>query len=157
MLVYVEIRNIIIYSLHFCHTYTVSHPPRHPPSCSRQLMHQQRYILMILKDRQRIRSLDHRLTDINGGYALNWPFIPMRPKDRGLAQHGGPPGWQEMSDPAGCDFVHADCPNGPHHLSCSGAGLLLNVHKKPSWASKAWMARYSSRPTPSLWLRLQFN
>ncbi len=29
----------------------------------------------------------------------------MQPKARGLAQHGGPPGWQEESDPAGCDFV----------------------------------------------------
>jgi len=29
----------------------------------------------------------------------------MRPKTRGLAQHGGPPGWLEESDPAGCDFV----------------------------------------------------
>jgi hypothetical protein len=23
----------------------------------------------------------------------------------GLAQHGGPPGWKEESDPVGCDFV----------------------------------------------------
>jgi hypothetical protein len=29
----------------------------------------------------------------------------MTPKARGLAQHGGPPGWLEASDPAGCDFV----------------------------------------------------
>jgi hypothetical protein len=29
----------------------------------------------------------------------------MIPKARGLAQHGGPPGWLEESDPAGCDFV----------------------------------------------------
>jgi hypothetical protein len=26
---------------------------------------------------------------------------PMRPKARGLAHHGGPPGWLEESDPAG--------------------------------------------------------
>jgi hypothetical protein len=26
---------------------------------------------------------------------------PMRPKARGLAQHGGPPGWLQKSDPAG--------------------------------------------------------
>jgi hypothetical protein len=25
-------------------------------------------------------------------------------KARGLDQHSGPPGWQEESDPAGCDF-----------------------------------------------------
>ena len=30
---------------------------------------------------------------------------PMRPKASGLAQHGGPPGWLEESDPAGFDFV----------------------------------------------------
>jgi hypothetical protein len=29
----------------------------------------------------------------------------MRPKARGLTQHGGPPGWLEESDPEGCDFV----------------------------------------------------
>jgi hypothetical protein len=29
----------------------------------------------------------------------------MRPKARGLAQQGGPPGWLEKSDPAGYDFV----------------------------------------------------
>jgi hypothetical protein len=62
---------------------------------------------------------------------------PMRPKARELAQHGGPPGWQEESDPAGCDFVrdgrsippaftdHATCPG-------SGADLVRNVHKTPS-------------------------
>jgi hypothetical protein len=61
----------------------------------------------------------------------------MRPKARVLAQHGGPPGWLEESDPAGSDFVsewkaHAGCPDGPHHLPRSGADLLLNVHKTPS-------------------------
>ncbi len=29
----------------------------------------------------------------------------MRPKARGLVQHGGPPGWLEESDPAGRDFI----------------------------------------------------
>ncbi len=29
----------------------------------------------------------------------------MRPKVRGQTQHGGPTGWLEDSDPAGCDFV----------------------------------------------------
>jgi hypothetical protein len=29
----------------------------------------------------------------------------MRPKARGLAQHGGPPGWLEESNPAGVIFV----------------------------------------------------
>jgi hypothetical protein len=30
-----------------------------------------------------------------------WRYVPMRAKARGLAQHGGPPGWLEESDPAG--------------------------------------------------------
>jgi hypothetical protein len=60
----------------------------------------------------------------------------MRPKARGLAQHGGLPGWLKESDPAGCDFVRDGrsnnaCPGGPHNLSRSGAPLLLNVHKTP--------------------------
>jgi hypothetical protein len=58
----------------------------------------------------------------------------MRPKARGLEQHGGPSGWLEESDPAGCEFVrytlrtvHAACPDGPHHLPRSVADLLLNL------------------------------
>jgi hypothetical protein len=37
------------------------------------------------------------------GFFLYWTFVlqAMRPKARGLAQHGGPPGWLEKSDPAG--------------------------------------------------------
>ncbi len=35
-----------------------------------------------------------------------WYWLnPMRPKARELAQHGGPPGWLEESEPAGCDYV----------------------------------------------------
>ncbi len=30
---------------------------------------------------------------------------PMRPKARGLAQDGGPPGWLEESGPDMCNFV----------------------------------------------------
>jgi hypothetical protein len=37
----------------------------------------------------------------------------MRPKDTGLAQHGGPPGWQEESDPAGVIVLVMD---GPYRL-----------------------------------------
>jgi hypothetical protein len=32
-------------------------------------------------------------------YEISW-----RPKVRRLVQHGGPPGWLEDRDPAGCDF-----------------------------------------------------
>ncbi len=31
--------------------------------------------------------------------------LPRRPKARGLAQHGGPPGWLEECDPGRCDFL----------------------------------------------------
>ncbi len=36
----------------------------------------------------------------------------MRPKARGLAKHGGPPGWLKQSDPAECDFVQ----DGPKRM-----------------------------------------
>jgi hypothetical protein len=57
---------------------------------------------------------------------------------RGLAQHGGPPGWLEESDPAGCDFVCDGRSMPPAlmdhtmHLYWSGTYLLLNLHKTPS-------------------------
>jgi hypothetical protein len=41
-------------------------------------------------------------------------YIVMRPKARGLAQHGGLPGWLEESDPAGVIFYVID---GPYRLS----------------------------------------
>ncbi len=57
--------------------------------------------------------------------SLCWP---MRPMARGLAQHGGPPGWLEESDPAGCDFVRdgrsmPPALRGPHHMPWSGASI----------------------------------
>jgi hypothetical protein len=58
----------------------------------------------------------------------------MRPKARGLAQHGGPPGWLEECDPAGCDLVRDGRSMPPaltDHLPRSGADLLLNVHEIP--------------------------
>jgi hypothetical protein len=63
---------------------------------------------------------------------LSASVFPMRPKARGLAQHGGPPGLLEESDQAGCIFVRdAACPDGQHRLPRSGADLLLDVHKTP--------------------------
>ncbi len=80
-----------------------------------------------------------------------------------LAQHGGPPGWLEESDPAGCDFVRDGRSIPPpmtdrtaclglELLSCSWAAcellvnpadvLVLNVNKKPFklyYARKAWV------------------
>jgi hypothetical protein len=57
----------------------------------------------------------------------------MRPKARGLAQHGGPPGWLEESDPAGCDFV---CDGRSMPPALTGADLLLNVLFKMFIGSK---------------------
>jgi hypothetical protein len=37
----------------------------------------------------------------------------MRAKTRGLAQHGGPPGWLEESDPAGVFLYMMDGPYRP--------------------------------------------
>jgi hypothetical protein len=44
---------------------------------------------------------------------LVWKFETLRPKARGLSQHGGPPGWQEESDPAGVILYVMD---GPYRL-----------------------------------------
>jgi hypothetical protein len=54
-----------------------------------------------------------------------------RPKARGLAQHGGPPGWLEESDPAGCDgrpmppalTDYTTCPRSRAHLLLNGKRL----------------------------------
>ncbi len=60
-----------------------------------------------------------------------WMYHPMRPKARGLVQHGGPPGWLEESGLAGCDFVcdgrampPVQCPDGPYRLPWSKAPQL---------------------------------
>ncbi len=77
---------------------------------------------------------------------------PMRPKARGLAQHGGLAGWLKESDPAGVILYVMD---GPYRLpftyrtgcpdkSCPAASwwnfqLLycykVNVHNHPPWAA----------------------
>ncbi len=74
----------------------------------------------------------------------------MRLKARWLAQHGGPPGWLEESDPAGCDFARDGrymLPALTDHTTCpgSGADLLPNVHKTPPWSTsrKEGMAWYT--------------
>jgi hypothetical protein len=83
-----------------------------------------------------------------------------RPKARGLAQHAGPPGWLDESDPAGVILYVMD---GPYHLPfpyCTGCPdrncYIVNVHNHPWWATlrKEGMAWYSSRPMASLWMQL---
>jgi hypothetical protein len=73
----------------------------------------------------------------------------MRPKARGLTQHGGPPGWLEESDPAGCDFVRDGRAVLPafsyRRLRADGISsccYIVNVHNHPACAMshtrKAW-------------------
>ena len=48
-----------------------------------------------------------------------------------MAQHGGPPGWLEESDPAGCDFVRDGRSMPPaltDHTTCPGLGLILTIY-----------------------------
>jgi hypothetical protein len=53
----------------------------------------------------------------------------MRPKARGLAEHGGLPGWLEESDSAGCDFVH-DGRSMPPVLTDHCLGLIYYMYTK---------------------------
>ncbi len=53
----------------------------------------------------------------------------MRPKARILAQHGGPPGWLEESDPAGCDGRSMP-PALTDHTTCPRLLLLLVYYYK---------------------------
>jgi hypothetical protein len=92
----------------------------------------------------------------------------MRPKARGLAQHGGPTGWLEDREPAGVILFVMDGP----YTGClfhtvlvdlavaaqlraygiSSCCYIVNAHNHPSWATscKEGMAWYSSRPMASL-------
>ncbi len=86
-------------------------------------------------------------------------FWTMRPKAKGLAQHGGPPGRLDESGPGRVWFcpwrtVLVACPDRPRNLTRFGAYLLLNVHKTPSWAKSRnkGMAWCSGRPMPTLLL-----
>ncbi len=83
---------------------------------------------------------------------LKWSLVPMRPKVRGLTQHGGPPGWLRQSDPAECDFLRdgRSTPLAPV-WGWSIAKCTQN-NKTPSWATSRMegMAWYSSRPMPCL-------
>jgi hypothetical protein len=104
------------------------------------------------------------------GFVLYWTFVlqAMRPKIRGLAQHGGPPGWLERSDLAGGILFVIDgrigCLFHTVPVALTGAAQLradgissccyiVNVFNHPSWAmsGKEGLAWYSSRPMPSLW------
>ena len=85
----------------------------------------------------------------------------MRPKARGLAQHGGPPGWLEESDQTGVNSYVMDGPSvslfNTVPVALTGASQLradaissccfkAEVHNHPSWASsrKEGMAWHSS-------------
>jgi hypothetical protein len=52
----------------------------------------------------------------------------MRAKARELTQYGGPPGWLEDGDPAGCDFVlgvRSMPPALTDQTTCPGLGLIF--------------------------------
>jgi hypothetical protein len=91
--------------------------------------------MIILKKRDRPKSIQDTNTNAICCISQEDPFWfnttdcdlhrihshTMRPKARGLAQHGGPPGWLEGSDPAGCDFVRDGRSMPPaltDHTSC---------------------------------------
>jgi hypothetical protein len=85
------------------------------------------------------------MCNLDRGRSLEGRSEPIRPKARGLAQHGGPPGWLEESNLAGCDRsmppVLTDRTAWPdlELLSCEFLAnpaavadvLVLNVHKTP--------------------------
>jgi hypothetical protein len=55
----------------------------------------------------------------------------MRLKARGLAQHGGRPGWREESDPAVFDFLRdgrSMPPTLKDHTICAGSGADLQYY-----------------------------
>jgi hypothetical protein len=57
-----------------------------------------------------------KLSPILGGlYSMkrSLPRLPMSPKARGLARHGGPPSWLEESDPSDVILYLMD---GPYRL-----------------------------------------
>jgi hypothetical protein len=67
----------------------------------------------------------------------------MRPKARGLTQHGGRPGWLEKSDPAGVILDVMDCLSRTVPVALTGAAqvradgisnccYIINVHNRPS-------------------------
>ncbi len=45
-------------------------------------------------------------------------YIVMRPKARGLVQHGGMPGWLEESDPSGVISLVMDRLSFPYRTGC---------------------------------------
>ncbi len=101
-------------------------------------------------------SLDHGQ---QGKKIMNLQY--MRSKARGLAQHGGPPGWLEESDPAGVILYVM----GTGRTAClcrtvsvalaldaqlradeiSSCCYLVNVHNRPSWSTAHDVTSYTSR------------
>jgi hypothetical protein len=76
---------------------------------------------------------------------------------RGLAQHGGLPGWLEESDPAGCDFVHDGGFMRPALTDFWQIQLLLLMcyygmytkHRHELYYAKAWV--YLTLVKMALW------
>jgi hypothetical protein len=73
-----------------------------------------------------------------------------------LAQHGGPPGWLEESDSAGCDFIpdgRSMSPALTNHTT--GLGLIYTKCTQNTVMSYVWQGMHGLvlyiRPMPSLW------
>jgi hypothetical protein len=84
---------------------------------------------------------------IYGPYKMALWSEPMRPKARGLAQHGGPPDWLEECDPAARWYFVRDRRSMPpaltDHTTCPGLGLFhyetfTKYRHEPSHGRKAW-------------------
>jgi hypothetical protein len=76
-----------------------------------------------------MQLLTHVLLYTHVLYSTPGLSLPVRPKARGLAQHGGPPGWLEENDPGGSDFVRNGRSMSPALTDHTTEGLLLNEHK----------------------------
>ncbi len=101
-------------------------------------------------------------------FSLGYLGYSMRPKARGLAQHGGPPDWLEESDSASVilyvmDWLyrlpfpfHTGCPD----RSCPAASwwnfklcYIVNVHNHPSWAMSRKVGMAGTLVDPCLLFR----
>jgi hypothetical protein len=64
-------------------------------------------------------------------------LVPMRPKARGLFQHGRTPGWVEESNPAECDFVCDGRSSRPQIVAADDCGniWLLTASSYPQYSN----------------------
>ncbi len=92
-------------------------------------------------------------TKFGGSRSRMWCARAMRPKARGLAQHGGPLSWLEERVPSMFWFLYVM--NGPCRLPCRAVAAaaqlravgissfcyIVNVHNRPSWLKSRMAGR----------------